>query len=120
MGADGVHRHAQLIGDLVRREVGWQVAQDAGLAVGELFIQAAAAGPSRLAAGRRRGPVPGAQALDLDDQGGVGGAVPGVALEQARRGLIISPGMKGARPEFPGRTSARPAWRPKTAPVPAR
>jgi hypothetical protein len=37
VGADGVHREEQLIGDLVHREVGRQVAQDAGLAVGELF-----------------------------------------------------------------------------------
>jgi hypothetical protein len=46
VGADGVHRHAQLAGDLGPGEVGRQVAQDAGLAVGELFIQAVAAGPS--------------------------------------------------------------------------
>ena len=53
VGADGVHREAQLSGDLGSGEVGRQVAQDAGLAVGELFIQASAASPSRLAAGRR-------------------------------------------------------------------
>jgi len=81
MGADCIHRHAQLTGDLVRREVGRQIAQDAGLAVRELLIQAAIAGPSRVAAGRRRGPVPGEQGLDLGDQGGVGGAVPRVVLE---------------------------------------
>jgi len=86
MDADGVHREEQLIGDLGSREVGRQVAQHPDLAEGELFIQAAAANPSRLAAGRRRGPVPGEQALDLGDQGGVGRAVPGAALEQARRG----------------------------------
>jgi len=87
MDADGVHREEQLIGDLGSREVGRQVAQHPDLAEGELFIQAATASPSRLAAGRRRGPVPGEQALDLGDQGGVDRAVPGVALEQARRGV---------------------------------
>ena len=85
VSADGVDREEQLIGDLGSGEVGRQVAQHPDLAVGELFIQAAAAGPSRLAAGRRREPVPGEQVLDLGDQGRVGGAVPGVALEQTRR-----------------------------------
>jgi hypothetical protein len=80
-----VFAEEQLIGDLVCREVGRQVAQDAGLAVGELFIQAPAAGPSRLAAGRRRGPGgPGGQVQDLGDQGEVSGTVPAMALEQRR------------------------------------
>ena len=35
VGGDGVHRHGQLAGDLLRRQVGRQVTQDASLAVGE-------------------------------------------------------------------------------------
>jgi hypothetical protein len=86
MGADGVQRHGQLIGDLAPGEVGRQVAQDASLAVGELFIQAVAVGPSRLAAGRR-GSGLWEQVQDLGDQGGVSGAVPAMPLEQRRGGI---------------------------------
>ena len=35
VGGDGVHRQGQLAGDLLRRQVGGQVTQDASLAVGE-------------------------------------------------------------------------------------
>jgi hypothetical protein len=38
MGADGVHRQGQFLGDLGSGEVGREVAQDADLAVGERFI----------------------------------------------------------------------------------
>jgi hypothetical protein len=47
VGADGVDREEQLTGDIARREVGRQVAQDAGLAVGQLFGRATGEGPRR-------------------------------------------------------------------------
>ena len=73
-----LRRDGQLAGDLRRRQVGRQVAQHADLAVAERLERRPRPG------GRRRGPVPGQQVQDLGDQGGVRGALPGLALEQVR------------------------------------
>jgi hypothetical protein len=61
--------------------VSWQVAQHADLAVAERL-------EGRLwSCGARRGRPSRQEAEDLGDQGGVRGAVPGVLLEQTRRGV---------------------------------
>ena len=72
-------------GDLRRRQVGWQVAQHPDLAVAERLERRPWPGSPR------RGPVPGQQVEDLSDQGGMRSALPGLALEQARRGVQQEP-----------------------------
>jgi hypothetical protein len=79
VGADGVVRDVQLARDLRRGQVGRQVAEHVQLAVAQRL-------PRRLRVGGRwGGPVSREQAEDVGDQGGVRGALPGLALEQARR-----------------------------------
>ena len=72
VGSDGVPRDVQFIRDLWLRQVGRQVAQYPDLAAAQRLER-------RLQPGRRRGPFPGQQVEDLGDQGGVCGAVVGVA-----------------------------------------
>ena len=64
-----------------RRQVGGQVAQHPDLAFAERLERRLRCG------GRRRRRPSGQQAADLGDQGGVRGAVPGLALEQRRAGV---------------------------------
>ena len=80
MGADGVVRDVQLAGDLRPSQVGRQVAQHPQLAVAQRLQQRLQRGgpPGELA--------PGEQAEDVADQGGVRGALPGVALKEIRGG----------------------------------
>jgi len=85
VGLDGARRDGELGGDLRCRQLGRQVAQYAEFAAAERFEQRPRPG------GRRRGPVPGQQAEDLGDQGGVRGALAGAALEQVRRGIQQEP-----------------------------
>ena len=87
-------RHVQLVGDLRRGQVGGQIAQDAGLGLGERL---ASGGRGRGRGRRGHGalacaPCPrlcprrsASRLEDLGDHGGVRGALPGVALEQTRR-----------------------------------
>jgi hypothetical protein len=83
VGSDRVPRDVQFVGDLRCRQVGGQVAQDPDLAFAERFERRIRS------VGRRRGSFPGQQVEDPGDQGGVCGAVPGVALQQARRRLEL-------------------------------
>jgi len=67
-----------------RRQVGGQVAQHPDLAAAERIKQRPRRGP-------RRERVAGLQVHDPGDQGGVCGALPGVALEQGRRWVQQEP-----------------------------
>ena len=81
VGLDRVRRDVQFGRDLRHGQIRGQVAQHAEFAVAQRLEQPLRPG------GRRRGHSSGEQAADLHEQRGVRGAVPGVALEEARRGM---------------------------------
>src|SRR5262249_27624303 len=72
-------RHAELTRDLRNGKVGRQVAQDAGLGLAE----------RRGGAARPRRARPREPAQDVGAQGGVRGALPGMALKQSRRRVDV-------------------------------
>jgi len=81
---DGVRGQEKLLGDLRHGQAGRQVSQDAGLSLAERLADASGPAGRCGGAGRSRQARPSEQAQDICDEGAVGGAVPGVALEQIR------------------------------------
>jgi hypothetical protein len=81
---DRVRGQVKLLGDLRHGQTGGQVTQDAGLSLAERLAHASGPAGRCGRAGRPRQARPGEQAQDVGDEGAVGGAVPGMALEQIR------------------------------------
>jgi hypothetical protein len=79
VGLYGVGRDMQFVRDVWCPEVGRQVTLRAQFALAQRLVQRPRSSEPR------RGRVSSELTLDLRDQRGVGGAMPGVALKQARR-----------------------------------